>query len=108
MSVSKASLLGFNEKTESRTKSKLTLLANTFLISVSVLSALDLLVAHYSGDSIANYTISVLVDLILTVIGIIFCSDLIANKHEDSIICFLAYMVFLWICTTVLKLVFLL
>lgn len=108
MSVSKASLLDFNEKTESRTKSKLTLIANTFLISVSVLSALDLLVAYYSGDSIANYTISVLVDLILTVIGIIFCSDLIANKHEDSIICFLAYMIFLWLCTTVLKLVFLL
>ena len=108
MSISKASMFGLNAKTELRTKSKLTLLANTFLTSLSVLSALDLMVAYVRGDSIASYTISVLVDLTLTVLGIIFCSDLIGGEQEDSITCFLAYMIFLWICTTVLKLVFLL
>lgn len=108
MAVSKASLVGLNLKTQSRTKAKLVLLANTFLTSVSVLSALDLFVAYFRGDSIVNYTISVLVDLALTVLGLIFCSDLIQDRHKDSFVCFLAYMVFLWVCTTVLKLVFLL
>jgi len=106
MSISKLSLYGMNENAESKTTPKRTLLANTFLISVSILSALDLLIGYISGDSLANYTISVLVDITLTVLGLIFCSDIIKTKDQESIICFLAYMVFLWICITVLKLVF--
>lgn len=108
MSISKVNLFGLNENTESGTRSKWITLANTFLISVLLLSALDLLVAFIRSDTISNYTISVLVDLTLTVLGLIFCSDLIVDQDQDSVTCFLAYMIFLWVCITVLKLVFVL
>lgn len=108
MSISKVSLGNLNQNVGSRTKPKWTSLANTFLLSVFLLSTLDLLLAYVRGDSLGNYTRSVLVDLTLTVFGLIFCSDLIKKQDQESIICFLAYLLFLWICITLLKLVFLL
>jgi hypothetical protein len=87
-------------------KSKWTTLANAFLLSIIMLAALDLFLASIREDTLSNFTMYVLTDIILTVIVIIFSSDLIA-KGRESLICFLAYMLFLWVCITILKLMFL-
>ena len=108
MSISKVSLIGLNETSVLGRKSKWPTHFITLLTTVSILSALDLLFALIIGDSLSNYTKSVIVDLTLSVLGLRFCSDLIFDKDQDSITCFLAYMVFLWVCITILKLVFLL
>lgn len=85
---------------------KWTALTNTLLLSIIMLSTLDLLFATLRNDSLSNFTLYVLTDLVLTVIALIFSFDLLA-KGRDSIISFLAYMLFLWICVTILKTVFL-
>ena len=105
LSILKISHLGVTTNPE--TRSKWTILANTLLFSVFMLSALDLLVASIRGDSIFNYTMFVLSDLALTVLGLIFTSDLIIAKGRELVTCFLGYMLFLWTCITILKLVFL-
>ncbi len=80
--------------------------ANTLLLSIIMLSTLDLFFATLRNDSLANFTMYVFTDLMLTLIAVIFSFDLLA-KGRDSIISFLAYMLFLWICVTILKTVFL-
>ncbi len=108
MSILKMRLSNLNENVEFETRSKWTTHVITFLTTVCILSALDLMLAFIRGDSLSNYTMSIVFDLTLSILGLIACSDLIRNNDQDSIYCFLAYMIFLWICITALKLVFLL
>jgi len=103
MSIMKITQAGVN--TRLQLKSKLTTLANTFLLSIIMLSALDLFLASIRDDTLSNFTMYILTDLMLTVITLIFSFDLIA-RGRDSVICFLAYMLFLWVCITILKSVF--
>jgi len=86
---------------------KWTIFANTLLLSIIMLSTLDLFFATLRNDSLANFTMYVLTDLMLTLIALIFSLDLLA-KGSDSVKTFLAYMLFLWICVTILKTVILL
>ncbi|WP_407313023.1 hypothetical protein [Desulfosporosinus sp. SB140] len=78
---------------------------NVFLITTIMLCALDLLVASIRGDSLASYTKYVLIDLILTVVSLFFCSDLIIKKERKVLSFFLSYMLFLWSCLAIIKLV---
>jgi hypothetical protein len=78
---------------------------NMVLITIVLLAALDLLVTSLRGDSLAIYTKFVLSDLILTVVGLMFCSDLIVQKGQKVLSYFLSYMIFLWTCLTIIKLV---
>ena len=103
MSIMKITRAGVN--TRLQLKSKWTTIANTFLLSAILLSALDLFLASIRGDTLSNFIMYVLTDLTLTVITLIFSLDLIA-KGRESVICFLAYMLFLWVCITILKSVF--
>lgn len=105
MSIMKITQAGV--KNRQQLNSKRTTLANTLLLSIIMLSSLDLFFATLRQDTLSNFTMYVLTDLILTVIALIFSFDLLA-KGRDSVISFLAYMLFLWICVTILKTVFLL
>jgi len=107
MSISKLGLYGLCEKAETRTKSRWATPLIVLITTVSLLSALDLLIALIREDSLAAYTRSILGNLAISVLGCIFCSDLIVEEDRDTVTCFIAYMVFLWICLTVLKIVFL-
>ena len=100
MSIMKISQAGVNNRFQ--LKSKWMTLANTFLLSIIMLSTLDLFLASIRGDTLSNFTKYILTDLTLTVIALIFSYDLIAEGRE-SVICFLAYMLFLWVCITILK-----
>ncbi|AFQ44169.1 hypothetical protein [Desulfosporosinus meridiei] len=106
MAVSRVGIGEFGKRSGSRGTQKWSVLANTFLITMSILTALDLMLAYLSGDTLVNYTISVLMDLTISGLGLVFCRDLVTNRDQESRICFLAYMVFLWTCISVLKLVF--
>ena len=116
MSISKVSLSGklglssltlTSEPASSLKSSKLMTLTNTFLTSVLMLSALDLIIAFLRNDSLSNYTMFVISNLGLTALGLMISSDLIAENDRESVKCFLAYMLFLWACITVVKLIFL-
>ena len=107
MSISKVGLYGLKENTKIETKSKWVTQFTTLFTTVSILSVLDLLIALIRGDSLSGYTMSVLLDLTLSVLGLVICNDLIVDKDQDSVTCFYAYMAFLWVCITVLRLVFL-
>lgn len=109
MSISKVGLYGLSKKadTRGRSKSKWTTTFIALITTVFLLSSLDLLLAFIREDSLFSYTRSIIVDLVLSTLGLILCSDLIVDEDQDSVTCFLAYMVFLWVCITVLKLVFL-
>ena len=104
MSIMKITQAGVNS--QQQLKSKWTTLANTLLLSVFMLSALDLFLASIRNDTLSNFTMYVLSDLMLTLIALIFSVDLIA-KVRDFAHSFLAYMMFLWICVSILKIVFL-
>jgi hypothetical protein len=107
MSISKVSLSGLTSEPVTKLKrSKSITLTNTFLTSVLMLSALDLIVAFFRNDSLSNYIMFVLSDLVLTALGLIVSSDLIPEYDRESVKCFLAYMLFLWVCITVVKLIF--
>lgn len=86
-------------------KSKWTTLSNTLLLSIIMLSSLDLSLASIRNDTLSNFTKYVLTDLTLIVIVLIFSFNLIA-KGREGVKCFLAYILFLWICITILKSVF--
>lgn len=86
-------------------KAQKTIVINVFLITILMLSALDLLVATIGGDSLSGYTKFVLSDLILTLLGLFFCSDLLIQKGRMLLSYFLSYMLFLWSCLTIIKLV---
>ena len=103
MSIMKINQSAVNDRFPS--KSKWTTLANTLLLSIIMLSALDLFLASIRNDTLSNFTTFVLTDLALTLIALIFSYDLLA-KGRESVICFLAYMLFLWVCITILKSVF--
>lgn len=103
MSIMKITHAGVNNKL--LLKSKWTRLANTLLLSIIMLSTLDLFLASIRDDTLSNFTMYVLTDLTLTLIALIFSFDLIA-KGRESVTCFLAYMLFLWVCITILKSVF--
>lgn len=108
MSISKISLSGLTSvPVTSLKRSKSVTLTNTFLTSVLSLSALDLIVAFVRNDSLSNYIMFVITNLAITAIGLLISSDLIAENDSESVKCFLAYMVFLWACITVVKLIFL-
>lgn len=49
----------------------------------------------------------VISNLAITTLGLLISSDLITENDSESVRCFLAYMVFLWACITVVKLIFL-
>ncbi|KGK89006.1 hypothetical protein DP73_11520 [Desulfosporosinus sp. HMP52] len=106
MAVSRVGLGEFGKRSSLRGTQKWPVLANVFLISMSILASLDLILAYLSGDTLVNYTISVLMDLSISGLGLVFCRDLLTSKDQESRICFLAYMVFLWTCISVLKLIF--
>ena len=103
MSIMKMTQTGVNNRLQ--LMSKWRPLANTFLLSIIMLSTLDLCLASMREDTLSNFTMYILTDLALTVIALIFASDLIA-KGRESVICFLGYMFFLWVCITILKSVF--
>lgn len=103
MSILKLSSIEVYSRNEA--KAKQTIFVNVFLITIVMLSALDLLVASIRGDSLAIYTKFVLTDLILTVFGLIFCSDLLIQKRRKQLSYYLSYMLFLWSCLTIIKLV---
>lgn len=103
MSIMKVTQSGVNNRLQ--LKSKWATLANTLLFSIIMLSALDLFLASIRDDSLSRFTMNVLIDLMLTVIALIFSIDLVA-KGKESIVCFLAYMLFLWTCITILKSIF--
>lgn len=113
MSISKATLSGkvslsgmtSDAITTGFNKSKSITLANTFLTSVGMLSVLDLIVAFLRSDSISNYAIFVTFNLMMTLLGLFITSDLIKVQDRESVKCFLAYMFFLWVCLTVVKLI---
>lgn len=108
MSISKVSMSRLNsEPVTTLKRTKTVILTNTFLTSVLMLSTLDLIVAVIRNDSLSNYTMFVVTNLALTVLGLIISSDLIAENDCESVKCFLAYMLFLWMCITILKLLFL-
>lgn len=108
MSISRVSLSSLTSEPVTKLKrSKSITLTNTFLTSVFMLSALDLIVAFIRSDSLSNYTMFVIMDLALTALGLIISSDLIAENDRESVKCFLAYMLFLWVCITVVKFMFL-
>ena len=108
MSISKISLSGLtSEPVTSLKRSKSVTLTNTFFTSVLSLSALDLIVAFIRNDSLSNYIMFVISNLAITTLGLLISSDLIAENDSESVKCFLAYMVFLWACITVVKLIFL-
>ena len=100
MSIMKITQAGVNNRLQ--LKSKWTTLSNTLLLSIIMLSSLDLFLASIRGDTLSNFTRYVLTDLSLTVIALIFSFDLIA-KGRESVKCFLAYMLFLWVCITIFK-----
>lgn len=103
MSILKLSSIEAYSRSEA--KAKQTIFINVFLITIVMLSALDLLVASIRGDSLASYTKFVLIDLILTVLGLVFCSDLLIQKRRKLLSCFLSYMLFLWTCLTIIKVI---
>ena len=103
MSIMKITQSGVNNRQQ--LKSKWTTLANILLLSIIMLSALDLFLASVRDDSLSNFTMYVLIDLMLTVLALIFSIDLVA-KGKESIVCFLVYMLFLWTCITILKSIF--
>lgn len=106
MSISKVSLSGLT-KPELRVKRlKSVTLSNTFLTSVLMLSALDLIVSVIRNDSLSTYSMFVILNLVLTALGLVVASDLIVENDRESVKCFLAYMLFLWMCSTILKLLF--
>lgn len=100
MSIMKISQAGVLNRLQ--LKSKWMILANTFLLSFIMLSAFDLFLASIRGDTLSNFTRYILTDLTLTVIALIFSHDLL-DEGRESIICFLAYMLFLWVCLIILK-----
>ncbi|AET68360.1 hypothetical protein Desor_2822 [Desulfosporosinus orientis DSM 765] len=113
MAISKASWDRTAKPNQTRVRTKITsfeqkaaILLTTFLNSVWIMSVFDLLLAYIRNDSLVHYTMSVLLNLVLTILGLIVCSDLILAKKQDFRTSFLAYMIFLWVCMAVLKLVF--
>lgn len=108
MSISKVCLSGLTSEPETRLRNpKSITLTNTFLTSVLMLSALDLILAFLRNDSLSNYIMFVISNLAFTGTGLVISSDLIAENDRESVKCFLAYMLFLWVCFTVVKLIFL-
>lgn len=105
MSISKISLIT-NTKVSipPQFKLKRTTLITAFVLSVFFLSELDLFFALITGTSLSNYAMYVLTDLMLTVIGIVTCSDLVVSRGRGSVKRFLAYMVLAWICITLIRL----
>lgn len=104
MSILKITPIELNNK--SAVGTKWSALTNAFLMSMLMLSALDLLLTSFRGDSLSKFTSFVITDLTLTLIVIFMSSDHIVDKKRGAITCFLGYMFFLWVCITVLKLVF--
>lgn len=86
MSILKVSSSNINSPIALRAKP--TVLINVFLMTMFILAALDLLVASLRGDSLAIYTMFLFLDLILTIIGIVFCSDLLIRRSQKLISCF--------------------
>ena len=103
MSILKLSFSEMNSRPKARANRMTSL--NVFLITIAVLAALDLVLASLRGDSLAIYSEAMLCDLILTGLGLYICSDLIARNGQKFLSCFLAYMLFLWSCFTIIKLV---
>lgn len=101
--ISKMSLMGLNDQVNSRKKSNVATYFITYITAVSLLAAFDLILSFVRESSVSAYALSVIFDLTLSALGLTFCSDLIKDKDPDSITCFLAYMIFLWLCITVLK-----
>jgi hypothetical protein len=105
MSILKVNLSEIHSQSSSTVKQ--TIFINMALVTILMLSSLDLLVASFRGDSLAIYTKFVFSDLILTVLGLIFCSDLIIQKGQKLFSYYFSYMIFLWSCLTIIKLVYL-
>ncbi|MGC7873027.1 hypothetical protein ACPUYX_16050 [Desulfosporosinus sp. SYSU MS00001] len=103
MSIVKVSASEMNSRIELKVKQ--TILINVFLMTIVILAALDLVVTLFRGDSLAVYTKFLLVDFILSVFGVVFCSDLLIQQGQKFLGYFYSYMLFLWSCLTIIKLV---
>jgi len=107
MAISKVSLQGLNVQPVRNFKRQKSLtVTNLFLTTVLLLSALDLLVAFLRNDSLSNYIMFVVSNFMFTAIGLLVTMDLIEHNNREAVKCFLAYMLFLWACSTVVKLLF--
>lgn len=103
MSVMRSTHSGVNRLV---VKSKSSTFTIALLLSILMLATLDLFLASIRNDTLSNFTLYVLADLLLTLVALFLSSDLMA-KGRESVSCFLAYMLFLWVCMTILKSVFL-
>jgi len=103
MSVMRSTQSGVNNRLVVKSKSSTFTIA--LLLSIIMLSILDLLLASIRNDTLSNFTMYVIADLLLSLVALIFSFDLMA-KGRESISCFLAYTLFLWACMTILKSVF--
>ncbi len=101
MSISRIGSLGVTVNPETRTK--WTTLITTLSLSIVMLSLLDLIALCIRYDSLSNYTMYVLTNAMLTVVGLITCSDLVVAKGSKSVKSFLGYMLLSWTCITLIR-----